>query len=267
MSTFLTPIDPSLSPPRHTQMEVRCFTCSKFPVCNIRKDYLKTVSLIQKILGDPSEDYLLEEKPIHIPHYHGTPIKDSSLYFPNEVAANTLIKPEDELTGIFSSAKFKDIDNLQFVYNFNGYYVIFSAKYDTSEALYVISQGRDIYYKIKYQINETSLDELQLGLLDWRKFKEENTDVPDVINTTFFTAKVDCHHYEWIKNLSYSDGLKRMIIQFPEGIPIDEEGTLFHLATYHYEPNQIELPHISPFPYPYGKRCSPSFTRNQLNGE
>ena len=77
---------------------------------------------------------------------------------------------------------------------------------------------KEIYYKIKYQINESSLDELQLGLLDWRQFKEENADVPDVINTTFFTAKVD-YHYEWIKNLSYSEGLKRMIIQFPEGIP------------------------------------------------
>jgi hypothetical protein len=42
---FLTPIHIP-EPPPHTQIHPRCFTCKKFPVCNLREDYLKTAFLI-----------------------------------------------------------------------------------------------------------------------------------------------------------------------------------------------------------------------------
>ena len=40
---FLTPIEIK-EPPRHTQIHPRCYTCKKFPVCNLREDYLKTAN-------------------------------------------------------------------------------------------------------------------------------------------------------------------------------------------------------------------------------
>jgi hypothetical protein len=43
--TFLSPLDIK-EPPKHTQIEPKCVTCSKMPVCRIREDYLKTANLI-----------------------------------------------------------------------------------------------------------------------------------------------------------------------------------------------------------------------------
>ena len=60
---FLTPIDVP-KPPHHTQIQVRCFTCKHFPVCLIKKDYLKTAVLIEGILGNPQKDYIATEKEI-----------------------------------------------------------------------------------------------------------------------------------------------------------------------------------------------------------
>lgn len=52
MSKYFEPIDLPV-PPLHTQVKVPCATCTKFPVCNLREDCLKTAYLIQEILGDP----------------------------------------------------------------------------------------------------------------------------------------------------------------------------------------------------------------------
>ena len=60
---FLTPIDVP-KPPHHTQIQVRCFTCKHFPVCLIKKDYLKTAILIEGILCNPQKDYIATEKEI-----------------------------------------------------------------------------------------------------------------------------------------------------------------------------------------------------------
>lgn len=73
---FLTPIDVP-KPPHHTQIQVRCFTCKHFPVCLIKKDYLKTAVLIEGILGNPQKDYIATEKTVidtykdDIVIYHG----------------------------------------------------------------------------------------------------------------------------------------------------------------------------------------------------
>lgn len=42
-----------ISPPEHTQIKPRCFDCANWEICRIKDDYLKTVTLIQNILGDP----------------------------------------------------------------------------------------------------------------------------------------------------------------------------------------------------------------------
>lgn len=56
---FLTPIKVK-TPPYNSKVHwPRCFTCEKFEVCNLRSDYLKTLLLIENILGNPQEDLLL----------------------------------------------------------------------------------------------------------------------------------------------------------------------------------------------------------------
>ena len=63
---FLTPIEMP-KPPHHTQVQVKCFTCKHFPVCLIKRDYIRTAVLIEGILGDPPKNYEVEIKNgIHI---------------------------------------------------------------------------------------------------------------------------------------------------------------------------------------------------------
>lgn len=75
-------IEAMLPPPEHTQVKLRCATCKKFPICSIRKDYVKTARLIQTILGAPAESYEVPPYPICIPDFEGTTIKNWKDYFP-----------------------------------------------------------------------------------------------------------------------------------------------------------------------------------------
>ena len=121
---FLTPIEPELPPPAHTQLLPRCFTCKHFPVCNIREDYLKTAQLIEEVLGAPCESYELYPTPIPVPEFTGTVIEDVEAYFPT-----TVLSTKDK-EGSFYVAKYTDSKNIQFMYIFDGYYVLFSAIYN-----------------------------------------------------------------------------------------------------------------------------------------
>lgn len=171
---FITPIDDDLPAPHHTELVPRCFTCSKFPVCNLRSDYLKTAQLIENIIGNPQEDYQLDWK----------------------CSCDSVEEEEEE---------------------------------ETAE------------------------------------------DGTEAINTTYFSARLDCYFYEQQKGLSPYDGVRRMIAEFPNGIPMSD-GTYYHLATYHFEKDKV--PCYNPFgnkvafaPMPY---CScnckkPTVKRGDLN--
>lgn len=62
----------------------------------------------------------------------------------------------------------------------------------------------------------------------------------DIINTTYFSARLDCKFYEGIRGLSPEEGFKRMIAEFPDGIP-DGKDHYYHLETLHIEPNKVPI--------------------------
>ena len=80
----LFPIPPQL-PPAHTQIQPRCFTCQHFEMCSFKRDYLKTITLLQHDLGSPQKDYELSSNYITIPGFIGLPIINEREYFPKEV--------------------------------------------------------------------------------------------------------------------------------------------------------------------------------------
>ena len=250
---FLTPIEPDLPPPKHTQLLPRCFICKHFPVCNIREDYLKTAQLIEEVLGAPCESYELYPTPIPVPEFIGTIIEDVEAYFPT-----TVLSTKDK-EGSFYVAKYTDSKNIQFMYIFDGYYVLFSAIYNEETNEFDISVGKEICYNIECNISESSLDDLQLGLLSFKEDLEQQEP----------TEEVD------IINLTYDEGVRRIIAKYPCGIPL-ADGKYYHLATFHKENRCVPCYHpengqpaFAPMPYPVFippkcKKKRPP-TRDELN--
>ena len=116
----LTPIKEPMLPPPHTKVHVKCFTCKKFPVCNIRADYLRTALLIENILGRPCEN--LELHCIH-PDFKGISIPFGSDYMPEKI----LTKADKE--GTFFALKAEDVNHYNFVYGVDKCQIMFSAEY------------------------------------------------------------------------------------------------------------------------------------------
>lgn len=248
-TNFLTPILENIPAPPNTKIEAKCFTCQNFDICSIRSDYLQTAILIQRILGDPDENYTLTgQAPILLPGFIGVPIDDVSTLFPATITTT------DNQEGTFYAAKFDTLDNVRCVYLFNEYYVMMTYTYNPDEEEYTLIKNEEVFYHITYILNQASLDNLQLAILSWREDEEENP-APAVINTTAFSSTLNCNYYDWIRGLSYVDGLKRIAAKYPNGIPLDEEGAhLYHIATYHYEPNGVPsyAPNgVSYLPLPY----------------
>jgi len=77
----------------------------------------------------------------------------------------------------------------------------------------------------------------------------------DVINTTHFSAMLNCDMYEWNKE-TFEEAVERMKREYPFGIPIDEKGHgFYHIATFHiangkvpYSPLIQEKPYFPPKP-------------------
>lgn len=251
---FLTPIEIK-EPPRHTQIHPRCYTCKKFPVCNLREDYLKTALLMQRILGDPQDDRELgyyNSSWGRVPGYKGYNFENPGEYFPETITT-------EKNTGTFKEAKYRNKDIVQFIYDIEGYFVLFNAVYDQDDGVFDFSEGREIYYGLKYTLSDDSMVELAVGLESWRlemiAHEEDSKDL-EVINTTYFSAKLECDFYEWEKGLTEEEGIKRMIAFFPNGIPC-KDGTYYHLATFHIEPHKVPCYHpengkvaFAPMPYP-----------------
>lgn len=248
---FLNPILEQLPPPPHTKIEVKCFTCQHFDICNIRQDYLQTALLFQRVLGDPDENYELSgEPPVPLPGFIGIIIEDAATIFPATIATT------DAESGTFYMAKFDTLDNVRCVYMFGNYYVMMTYTYNTTSEEYDLVKSEEVFYNIQYTLDQTSLDNLQLTLLAWREDAEENPPPePSVINTTAFSGELKCKFYDWIRNMSYIEGLKRIAAKYPNGIPLDDNDHYYHIATYHYEPNGVSsytprTPAYLPLPYP-----------------
>lgn len=138
-----------------------------------------------------------------------------------------------------------------------------------------ISEGRDICYKTPSKL---SIDSEKMIIVALTEIREEllKKKCETVINTTAFSAQLDCKFYEWEKGLDYNEGIKKIIAQYPNGIPIGPCGELYHLATYHIEDGCVPCYHpdnnqpvFMPMPYPVfiPKHCKkkPPHTRDELN--
>lgn len=229
---LLAPIPPRI-PPKHTQVQPRCFTCEHFEMCAFKQDYLKTVTLIQNCLGAPSYDYEWTTKYIVIPDFVGLPIINEDKFFPKEVVFDN----SDNKGKLFLS-KFNGINFVNVVYKDTKYYILIQLKYNTETELYELKSCQEAFYKVKYELNKDSLEEIQLGLMEWREIIINSPAVPppprkDIINTTHFSAVLDCDMYSWNRD-SFDDAIKKLIKKYPNGIPIGPDGrALYHIATYH----------------------------------
>lgn len=153
-------------------------------------------------------------------------------------------------------AKYKNKDCIQVLYNINNYYVIISLKWDDEEKLYKVSNGKEMYYNLLFIISENSKTQLAAAPLNWREEmirKEEESKDADVINTTYFSVKLNCDFYEYERGLTEAEGWKRIELQYAKA-PV-ESHKIQHLLTYHIEPEKVpyeDLRHtFSPMPILY----------------
>lgn len=261
---FLTPIKVK-TPPYHTQIVPKCFTCSHFPTCTtLRGDYLKTALLIQNVLGDPQEDYCLcKSRPDKVyPCYEGMPIENPETIFPEHltftkrvlITGEILTEPVD---GKLESAKYQDINTVLFMYNSGGYKILFKALYDEDKKEFTIYDGKEIVYYMTYEFPQDNVLEVQVNLDNWREeMIEKEKQEAEIINTTYFSAQLNCHFYDPVRGLTPEEGAKRIFAEFPDGIPCGD-GTYYHIETLHIEPHKIPWYNpnagrinYAPMPYP-----------------
>lgn len=269
--TFLTPLPCVPPPPKNSEIQIRCFTCKHFGICKILPDYLKTATLIQNVLGYPADPLEL----VKIKGFIGTVVENPDSYFPKEIIANK------DKKGEFFGAKYESETIVNFIYKFDCYFVLYKATYNSETKEFDIPAGKEVYYGVDFTIEKESLDDLQLGLLTLKE-NIENKECPcskdkDVINVSAFSAALNCDFYEWEKGLTYEEGMRRIVMKYPDGIPIDKCGTLYHLATYHIEPSKVPCYHpengkvaFMPMPYPVyipekPCGCQRNKTRCELN--
>lgn len=246
---FLTPIEEDIPAPRHTQIKPRCFTCKKFPVCNLREDYLKTAYLIQEVIGDPQDDFALNWDCNCSPILSGIKFDNPETYFPSTVE---LI---DQGEGTFMDAAYKDLDTICVRYRSEeGYFIDFLVTWKDNS--YSVAPGVEAYYKLDFEMSISSISEIVTGAEIWREEMTRENEERDVINTTHFYAKLECRFYEWEKGLTEEEGIKRLIAEFPNGVPL-KDGKYYHLATFHIENGKIpcfkpcqDKVAFAPMPYP-----------------
>lgn len=229
---FLNSID--ITPaPAHTQICIACQSCSHKCTCAFQQDYLKVVTLIQNILGDPQKDYEILEND---DGFTGINFEDNSI-FPNEIQALATHGTE-EVTGTFLSAKWSTLKKVKVLYKIEDYYVMFIFTYDDAFERFIYSIGTELYYGIQYTMMEGSANEIITVLDTWKEEMEEQaSQEKDIINTTPFTASLACKYY----SKQYIKGTTRDYTNHN----CDIENDYRHVATYHME-NEL----INPTHYP-----------------
>lgn len=249
MNHCLNSMNKQLPPPPHTQAKIPCCTCGKFDVCSIREDMLKTAYLVQQIMGEPEQNYSICEDDLS---FFGHDFEDTSI-FPEEI--NATDAKDKEVSGKLMAAKFKDKDHIKLLYNINDYHVMFAFIWDEKENKFTPTSGRELYYSILYSLSLTSADEISAAALAWREEmlkKEEETKDADVINTTYFSASLNCDFYDYQRGLTEEQGWRRIELQYKDKVIPNE---IEHLLTYHIEPCKVpfnNLKHtIAPMPALY----------------
>lgn len=116
------PIPPKV-PPKHTQIEPRCLTCSHFEMCVYKKDYLKTATLIQNSLGAPALNLEVTQSYFKIPGFDGFAMPLWDKYVPKTVVF------DNASDGKFFSAKFNGINTVNLVYTSERYFILIKLRY------------------------------------------------------------------------------------------------------------------------------------------
>jgi hypothetical protein len=65
--------------------------------------------------------------------------------------------------------------------------------------MFYIRDGHEVYYNTPYGLDSASVDTIVVGLLLWREEmieKEKENEHYDIINTTYFSATLNCRFYE-----------------------------------------------------------------------
>lgn len=241
--TFLTPIEVE-TPPYNTKLHwPRCFTCEHFPICtDLRSDYLKTCLLIEEILGNPQQDLNLQKsrQDVNCGCYNGNPIEDADQIFPATLTFTKRFLPNGEVLtenveGTFMDAIYQDLETVLFRYNSEGYIIVFKAIYNIELQEFEIMNGTEVVYGIIYEFPTDSVLELQVNLDTWKTEMEERGKDIDIINTTHFSAMLNCDFFKPVRGLTPEEGVKRIIAKYPEGVPCGD-GLFYHLETLHIEP-------------------------------
>ena len=255
-------------PPRHTQITPRCLTCTKWEVCNLRSDYMKTAMLIQRVLGDPQQDFELREED---GGFYGHDFPDPSIYFPET------FEYDEQTTATFLSAKYVNKNFVRVLYEINRYYYQFVIFWIDS-GKYEMSIGKELYYGLLLKMPNEVAQEIEDNLMLWRNDMEEReaaAEEGDLINTTFFSAILNCQFYEFDKKADEKEKVHRMALQcnYPNNCCHHH-----HIATFHFENEKVpELSSkFSPVPVLYpvfipkdkAKKCKPKppVRREDFNG-
>lgn len=129
---------------------------------------------------------------------NGWKITNYADYFPETVD----ISAENPAT--IMDAAYRDLNLVCIRYcSEEGYYIDFTAEW--KEDHYEVSQGKEVYYNLTYSLTLSSETEIIDGLNRWRadNTKEESSEeVKEVINTTYFSALLNCAFYEQEKELT-----------------------------------------------------------------
>ena len=213
-------------------------------MCGYKKDYLKTVTLVQNCLGAPAQSYEVTYNYITIPDFVGLPIINEDKYFPKEIEFNN-----SDYKGKLWLSKFNGINFVNVVYKDRKYYILIQLKYNNESELYELKSCQEAFFKVEYELSQKSLEEIQLGLIEWREIIINSPAVyppkKDVINTTHFSAALECDMYEWTKE-SFDDAITKLMKKYPDGVPISDDGVqLYHIATYHVA--EWEVPYAPTF--------------------
>lgn len=243
--SVIVPIPPCV-PPAHTQIHPRCLTCNHFEMCGFKVDYFKTLSLMQDCLGSPADSFEQIDHAILIPGFIGLPVINEDEYLPKEITFDN-----SDVGGKLWLSKFDSLNRVNIIYMCGKYYILLKFEYNTTSELYELTFCKEAFYLVDYDLNQSSLEDLQIGLGEWREWAS-NAPAPiipekDVINTTHFMASLDCDSYEWNRT-PLEDMIKKLQKKYPLGIPISGDGRLlYHIATYHVVDGEVPIqPYFQP---------------------
>lgn len=117
-------------------------------MCHFKKDYLKTVTLLQRDLGAPQWGYEMVTNYIRIPEFEGFSFKDEEKYFPETIEFDNT----DE-QGKLYLAKFEGVNYVKVVYMAKKYYILIKLEYNKESELYELKSCYEAFFKTKYEIN------------------------------------------------------------------------------------------------------------------